>query len=170
MADTPRNCRSINTQTVRVILVSAMLGAHAIPPYFSPVHHSCSRIDYFLVSSSFMASISDTQIYPIAISDHAPVSLSVINRNSTPPARNWRFNILLLKDPVFLQYFEREWTIFLETNNKPSISPAVLWETPKRLCEGKLFFTRHTKKRKRDLWSLNYRLKRKCKPYSRGNK
>ena len=60
--------------------------------FFSPVHHSHSRIDSFLVSSSLMSDISDTKIHPITISDHAPVSITLKNNRVTPPARNWRFN------------------------------------------------------------------------------
>ncbi len=41
--------------------------------FFSHVHHSYSRLDYFLVSSSLLSDISDTEIHPIAVSDHAAV-------------------------------------------------------------------------------------------------
>uniref|UniRef100_A0AAR2K4Y7 exodeoxyribonuclease III n=1 Tax=Pygocentrus nattereri TaxID=42514 RepID=A0AAR2K4Y7_PYGNA len=45
--------------------------------FFSAVHHSHSRLDNFLVSNSIMMDVTDTQIHPITISDHAPVSLSL---------------------------------------------------------------------------------------------
>ncbi len=47
--------------------------------FFSHVHHSYSRLDYFLVSSSLLSDISDTEINPIAVSDHAAVSLTLLN-------------------------------------------------------------------------------------------
>lgn len=100
---------------------------------FSPVHHSCSR-----TSSSLMSSISDSQTHPITVSDHAPVSLSVIKTNITEPARNWRFYTSLLEDPDLLKYFEGGCTIFLETNNQLRISPGVLWETAKAVIRGKI--------------------------------
>ena len=50
--------------------------------FFSPVHRSHSRLDYFLTSSSIMTNISDTQIHPITISDHAPVTLSMTTKNN----------------------------------------------------------------------------------------
>lgn len=102
---------------------------------FSLVYHSYSHI-----SSSLMASVSDSQIHPITISDHAPVSLSVIKTNITEPTRNWRFNTSQLKESDFLKYFEGECTIFLETNNQLRISPGVLWETAKAVIRGKIIF------------------------------
>ncbi len=54
--------------------------------FFSHVHHSYSRLDYFLVSSSLLNDISDTEIHPIAVSDHAAVSLTLVNKKTTPPS------------------------------------------------------------------------------------
>lgn len=42
--------------------------------FYSPVHHSYSRIDLFLTSNSIISQISDSKIHPIIISDHAPVT------------------------------------------------------------------------------------------------
>ena len=70
--------------------------------FFSPVHHSYSRLDYFLVSSSLISDIPETEIHPITISDHAPVSTTLGYERTTPPSRNWMFNTSLLKDPDFL--------------------------------------------------------------------
>ncbi len=43
--------------------------------YYSPVHHSYSRIDFVLTSNSIIPNISGYKIHPISISDHAPVTL-----------------------------------------------------------------------------------------------
>ena len=75
--------------------------------FFSPVHHSYSRLDYFLTSNSTMMEISDTQIHPITISDHAPVTLTITKKTAAPPSRQWKFNTSLLKDPDFIKFFER---------------------------------------------------------------
>uniref|UniRef100_A0A3P9CFM5 exodeoxyribonuclease III n=1 Tax=Maylandia zebra TaxID=106582 RepID=A0A3P9CFM5_9CICH len=87
--------------------------------FFSHVHHSYSRLDYFLVSSSLLCDISDTEIHPIAVSDHAPVSLTLMHKNNTTPSKNWRFNISLLKDEDFIKYFKKEWTSYLDFNDTP---------------------------------------------------
>ncbi len=46
--------------------------------------------------------ISDTEIHPIAVSDHAAVSLTLVNKKASPPSNNWRFNTSLLKDDDLL--------------------------------------------------------------------
>ncbi len=69
--------------------------------FFSHVHHSYSRLDYFLVSSSLLSDISDTEIHPIAVSDHAAVSLTLVNKKTTPPSNNWRFNTHCLKTTIY---------------------------------------------------------------------
>uniref|UniRef100_A0AAR2JRJ2 Reverse transcriptase domain-containing protein n=1 Tax=Pygocentrus nattereri TaxID=42514 RepID=A0AAR2JRJ2_PYGNA len=106
--------------------------------FFSQVHHSHSCLDYFLVSSSMMTEITDTQIHPITISDHAAVSMSLTQKRVTPPTRNWRFNTSLLKEQDFINYFKRERAIYLEQNNLPEISPCVLWEAGKAVMRGKI--------------------------------
>ncbi|KAF7650781.1 hypothetical protein LDENG_00120640 [Lucifuga dentata] len=44
--------------------------------FFSPVHQSFSRIDFFLTSNSIIPK-TNTKIHPIILSDHAPVTLTV---------------------------------------------------------------------------------------------
>lgn len=45
--------------------------------YFSKVHKSYSRTDYFLLDSKLMTSVADCTYHNILISDHSPVSLSL---------------------------------------------------------------------------------------------
>lgn len=45
--------------------------------FYSPVHQSFSRIDYFLTSNFIMADISKPTIHPIIISDQAPISFTL---------------------------------------------------------------------------------------------
>lgn len=104
--------------------------------FFSTVHHSYSRLDYFLVNNSMIKGISDTQIHPITISDHAPVSLTFTNKTAPPPVRQWRFNTSLLKDSDFITFFKKQWETFLDINDQPGVSPCVLWETAKVVMRG----------------------------------
>ncbi len=129
--------------------------------FFSPVHHSYYRLDFFLVSNSIMMDVRDTQIHPITISDHAPVSISLARKGVTPPNRNWRFNTSLLKDENFINYFKKEWAVFLETNDFPDISPCVLWETAKVVLRGKIISYSSYKKNKEKL--LESELEQKIK-------
>nr|XP_057934911.1 F-box only protein 8 isoform X1 [Doryrhamphus excisus] len=122
--------------------------------YFSPVHHTYSRIDYFLTSSSILSDISNIHIHPIIISDHAPVSLFLTNQTTSTPTKCWRFNTSLLKDPDFLNDFEREWTMFLDFNDQPGTSACVLWETAKVVMRGKIISYSSYKKKKERLLEL----------------
>ena len=116
--------------------------------FFSKVHHSHSRLDYFLVSSSLLSDISDTEIHTIAVSDHAPVSLTLKNKKDTPPSKNWRFNTSLLKDEDFIKYFKKEWALYLDYNDQPGTSASVLWEAGKAVMRGRIIsFSSHKKKR-----------------------
>ncbi len=116
--------------------------------FFSHVHHSYSRLDYFLVSSSLLSDISDTEINPIAVSDHAAVSLTLVNKKASPPSNNWRFNTSLLKDDDFIKYFKEEWALYLDYNDLPGTSASVLWEAGKAVMRGRIIsFSSHKKKR-----------------------
>uniref|UniRef100_A0A3P9LVN4 exodeoxyribonuclease III n=1 Tax=Oryzias latipes TaxID=8090 RepID=A0A3P9LVN4_ORYLA len=70
--------------------------------FFSTVHQSYSRLDYFLVKSSLLSIATEAQTHPITISDHAPASLALKNKTSPPSLRSWRFNTSLLRDPNFI--------------------------------------------------------------------
>ncbi|XP_054631650.1 E3 ubiquitin-protein ligase znrf1 isoform X1 [Dunckerocampus dactyliophorus] len=122
--------------------------------YFSPVHHTYSRIDYFLTSNSVISDISNIHIHPITISDHAPVSLFLTNQTMSAPTRCWRLNTSLLKDSDFLKYFEREWTMFLDFNDQPGVSASILWEAAKAVMRGKtISYSSYKKKKERLLES-----------------
>ena len=116
--------------------------------FFSPVHHSYSRIDFFLTSNSIIPDISELKIHPIIISDHAPVSFKWNQPNVLKPPTRWRFNTSLLKDPEFDHYFRREWASFLELNDSPETSPALLWESGKAVLRGRIISYSSYKKKK----------------------
>lgn len=96
--------------------------------YFSAVHKSYSHIDYFLTSSSLIPDILNTTINPIIISDHAPITTTINNTVVTKKHLDGDFN----------EYFEKEWAIFMETNNIPGTSAVILWETAKVVLRGKI--------------------------------
>lgn len=106
--------------------------------YFSPHHKSYSRIDYFLVNNSLIYNIIDPTIHTIIISDHAPVSITILTQHQSLPPSRWCFNISLLKDKQFQEYFKQEWASFIETNDTPEISACTLWETAKIVMRGKI--------------------------------
>lgn len=102
------------------------------------------RIDFFLTSDSIIQDITDTKkINPIIISDHAPISCILNNKNHVKTPQRWRMNTSLLQDKEFNEYFTKEWTSFLEINDTPDISASILWETAKAVLRGKIYHTQH---------------------------
>lgn len=130
--------------------------------FFSPVHHSYSRIDYFLTSNSIMSNITNSTIHPIVISDHAPVTFKWIKSNLQKPSSRWRFNTSLLQDPKFISFIRREWTLFLEMNVSPGSSPSLLWETGKAVIRGRIisYSVYNKKKEKEQEIELNSKIKK----------
>lgn len=137
--------------------------------YTSPHHHSSSRLDFFLISNSLTQYITENKIYPIIISDHAPVSITISNQNTTNKAPSrWRLNTSLLEDTEFNTLIRREWAFFLETNDSPEISPSLLWETGKAVIRGKIIsYSSHKKRKKQELEStLEHKIKLLTHQYS----
>lgn len=66
--------------------------------FFSAVHGSYSRIDLFLVPHATIPLVSRAQIGHIALSDHAPISITLTLRQSSPrPATSPLFKTQRLK-------------------------------------------------------------------------
>lgn len=93
--------------------------------FFSHVHKSYTRIDYFLVDAKLISNIDHTKYHNILISDHCPVSL---NLKLALPKQSycWRFNPLLLADQVFINYMMAWFKEFLETNDTGEVSDSIL--------------------------------------------
>ncbi len=120
--------------------------------YFSHVHHSSSRIDFFLTSNSLHSDISEPQIHPSTISDHAPVTFRLNRLSQHKPTTRWRFNTSLLKDTDFDRYLRGEWASFLEINDSPNTSATLLWETGKAVIRGRIIsYSSHKKKKDTEL-------------------
>lgn len=107
---------------------------------------SQSRLDFFLTSNSIISNITDTHIYPIQISDHAPVSLTWNSEDQHQPNTGWQFNKSLLEDPEFDSYIKRVWPSFLEINDSPKSS--ALWEMGKAVLREEIIYFSDQKKKK----------------------
>lgn len=105
--------------------------------YFSPVHKSYSRIDYFFLDSKLIPVVVDVTYHPILVSDHSPVSLTLKVANlSTRGCKNWRFDAALLKDDVFHKRMEEHIKFFIGSNDKGDVDDLVLWESLKAVMRG----------------------------------
>lgn len=123
--------------------------------FFSPVHHTFTRIDYFLVDDRLLHSISSCSYNPIVISDHAPVTMVVAFQaaiNLRPP---WRLNTHLLSNEDFVNFVSNQIDFFLSTNKTPNISASILWETLKAYIRGEIIsYAAYERKLKNDRLSL----------------
>lgn len=103
--------------------------------FFSHVHKSYTRIDYFLTDNKLTSDIISTKYHNILISDHSPVELK-IDFGRTKPTFNWRFNPLLLNDTIFRQHADNLIADYLFHNDTPDISDSTLWEAFKAVMRG----------------------------------
>lgn len=103
--------------------------------FFSPVHHSYSRIDYFLIDCKLVPAIRRCDYEAIVISDHAPHQMQLAFSNKHMP-RTWRFNNLLLADKSFTEFLKSNIEVFLIINDTGEVSKSTLWETLKAYLRG----------------------------------
>lgn len=106
--------------------------------FFSNVHHTYSRIDYFLLDNRLLPKVKAISYNSIVISDHGAVVLDLNIPNRPPINRIWRLNPLLLSDDIFVELISNQIQFFLETNTSPEISQATLWETLKAYIRGQI--------------------------------
>lgn len=72
--------------------------------FFSHVHYTFSRIDYFFVDGSLLPKVRNSKYLPIIISDHAPLVLDIDLNSHRADRSPWRLNSLLLSDPSFCEF------------------------------------------------------------------
>lgn len=121
--------------------------------FYSHVHNSYSRLDYFFVPSSHLYMISKCYIHPIILSDHPRIQLKVQCDQKRIPLKRWRFNSFLLKDNE-LKSSIRKWILnYTKENVDPSLEPNIIWEAAKATLRGQLIsyaaFKNREKLRKR---------------------
>ena len=88
--------------------------------FWSHVHGTYSRIDWFAISKKDAYRALESKIEPITISDHAPVTLSM-TLGSEERFKYWRLNVSLLADPeVCKELTQREFVTFLFPNTNGS--------------------------------------------------
>ena len=136
--------------------------------FFSPVHKSSSRIDYFFIDSKFLPAVTNSTYHPILVSDHSPVTLDLQfkdleNRNN----RSWRFDPLLLKDEVFQKEMESHISLFLASNDNGEVDDSVLWESCKVVMRGHIIAHSSAKRKLQEasLRNIETNLKKLDKDY-----
>lgn len=106
--------------------------------FYSHPHQSLSRIDYFLVSREVIDRVEACSIGICTLSDHNLVSMTISPPYRNPSSLHWRLNSSLLSSSPFLTFLERQWELFMATNNTPDVNPSLLWETGKAFMRGSI--------------------------------
>lgn len=129
--------------------------------FFSPVHRSYSRIDFFLIDKSIFSSVSKCQYHSIVISDHCPVQLDLIFPDNNVTQRTWRLDPLLLSRKPFQNLISDQIDFFIEINSTPGMSYSTIWEALKAYLRGQIIsYAAHEKKeRGRRLADLSQQIK-----------
>ena len=104
--------------------------------FFSPVHHSYSRIDYLFIDNALLHLVKNIEYSTIVESDHAPVILDLSFPFNISDRAPWRLDSALLTDDAFCQMISTAIDNFLETNRKDDVSPSLLWQTFKVVIRG----------------------------------
>uniref|UniRef100_A0A3B1J8B1 Reverse transcriptase domain-containing protein n=1 Tax=Astyanax mexicanus TaxID=7994 RepID=A0A3B1J8B1_ASTMX len=128
--------------------------------HYSSPHSMYSRIDYFFTYKKERHKMLRCEIGTIDLSDHAPISMSVLLRN-TQRNRTWRLNSSVLNNPQFINQMKQEIKMFLEENDNGEVGPEFVWDTLKAVFRGKMISYCSFKKKIRQskLAELNAKLK-----------
>lgn len=104
---------------------------------YSAVFKTHSRIDYFLISSSLLPSITNCIYDSIVLSDHAPTSLFYnvvqLNRHSA----NWHLLPKWLQDSDFIKFVGEHIDLYFSINTNETTA-AVRWEAFKAYIRGQM--------------------------------
>lgn len=105
--------------------------------FYSPVHHSYSRIDLFLVPLAKAHTIPPCEYLARTIADHSGLLITIPSTESSSPPKRWRFSSYLLNDPEFIEFVNKHLDLFFETNQN-SASPNFIWESMKAYIRGQI--------------------------------
>lgn len=115
--------------------------------FFSHVHHTYSRIDFFLLDNRLLSNVLSCDYHSIVISDHAPTSLDINFPNHNRSFKPWRFNSNLLANDLLVDSLRSNIELFFEMNDKPDVSRGTLWESFKAYLRGHIIsYTAHLRK------------------------
>uniref|UniRef100_A0A8C5M4L4 Reverse transcriptase domain-containing protein n=1 Tax=Leptobrachium leishanense TaxID=445787 RepID=A0A8C5M4L4_9ANUR len=118
--------------------------------YFSQVHSTHTRIDYFFMHYNNLALTASIDIMATTWSDHAPLNLKIQSPLFVPRERQWRLNVSLLDDPLISEELRTTLEHFFTENNTPDISIPMLWEAHKAVIRGFFIGKGTARKKKRD--------------------
>lgn len=123
--------------------------------FFSHVHHTFTRIDYFLIDNQLIPAVKSCDYQSIVILDHAPLTLSMCLPNLPPIRRRWRFNSTLLSDAKFVKFMEEQIISFFEIHKSCETSSLIVWDALKAFLRGQIISYSANMKKKASTERLN---------------
>lgn len=105
-------------------------------PFHSSTHNSYSRIDLILVDKLLLQALSSSTIHNITWSNHAPVSITVVEGHTPSPAYIWRANSRIFQMSPHATSIANNLSEFFPLNNHSVSDPAVLWCAHKAYIRG----------------------------------
>ncbi|PIO23924.1 hypothetical protein AB205_0061220 [Aquarana catesbeiana] len=104
--------------------------------FFSSVHGSYSRLDYFMVGHRLLERVKDTKIGVTTLSDHAPVLMKVGIPGLRGSPFSWHLDEKLIENPSVSSKIQEEIDGFFSVNDTGEISGSVLWEALRAYIRG----------------------------------
>lgn len=116
--------------------------------FHSSSHNSYSRIDLILVDKLLLQAVSST-IHDISWSDHASVSITVVEGHTPSPTYLWRANSHIFQVTSHVATITQNFTEFFSLNDRSVASAATLWCAHKAFIRGLLLQICSLEKRQR---------------------
>lgn len=117
--------------------------------FFSHRHNSYTRIDYFLVDKWTLTKISNSSIGTITWSDHAPVSMEVVDGPQHTRTRIWRANSEIIHSPEHSDFIRKHLEEFFDINAGSVSDNITLWNAHKAFIRGIIIQLTAREKRRR---------------------
>lgn len=96
--------------------------------FYSNPHNVLTRINYLFCTDNLVPKISGAEIHDIAISDHAPISVSIDDPDLYLNPSLWRFPSYLHNNADFQSFMEKAWTEYSTANSPHTDHPNLFWE------------------------------------------
>lgn len=103
--------------------------------FFSHRHSVYSRIDYFLISHALIENTGTCNIGTIAMTDHAPIDLTVALGEAQERSKGWRMNTSVLQNENMCANLKSHIKTFFEINNGTA-NQITVWDTFKSYILG----------------------------------
>ncbi|MGL5901954.1 MAG: endonuclease/exonuclease/phosphatase family protein, partial [Cetobacterium sp.] len=105
--------------------------------YYSPVHQTYTRIDYFLIDSKLLQQTKHCNYETLMLSDHSPLTLHLIfGYNQT--SKIWRFDNSILSSKKGVEEIKKQINLYLSFNDTPDVTKSTLWEALKAFIRGQV--------------------------------